>query len=270
MKGFQIRARPLLGTFVEVVVPKLTASHCVDAAFAAVAEIQSLLSAHDPESELSRLNLAPGSAYHPLHRRSAAVLRLARGMMHASGGIFDCTVGGELVRLGILPGHNGCQPLPRGSAADLFLHGFKARLTRPIWLTLDGIAKGYAVDLAVKALQRAGVKSGWVNAGGDLRAFGAFPFPVHQRRADGSLALVAVMENLALASSAVRASPDSRFPGWIVGDENGSRHEGVVSVAAPTAWRADALTKVASLAGRKDREALIEKLGGKLLAESNP
>src|ERR671935_3250985 len=38
---------------------------------------------------------------------------------------------------------------------------------------LDGIAKGFAVDRAVEALQHAGIRDGVVNAGGDLRVFGA-------------------------------------------------------------------------------------------------
>jgi thiamine biosynthesis lipoprotein ApbE len=37
---------------------------------------------------------------------------------------------------------------------------------------LGGIAKGFAVDRAVKALKCAGLASGVVNAGGDLRVFG--------------------------------------------------------------------------------------------------
>jgi thiamine biosynthesis lipoprotein len=37
---------------------------------------------------------------------------------------------------------------------------------------LDGIAKGFAVDRAVEALQSADIRAGVVNAGGDLRAFG--------------------------------------------------------------------------------------------------
>src|SRR5882672_11890295 len=36
---------------------------------------------------------------------------------------------------------------------------------------LDGIAKGFAVDRAVDALQSAGMRAGVVNAGGDLRVF---------------------------------------------------------------------------------------------------
>lgn len=39
-------------------------------------------------------------------------------------------------------------------------------------LDLSGIAKGYAVDLAVEKLKANGVKTGLVNAGGDIRVFG--------------------------------------------------------------------------------------------------
>ncbi|RDV24218.1 hypothetical protein DXV75_15440 [Alteromonas aestuariivivens] len=37
-------------------------------------------------------------------------------------------------------------------------------LRRPVLITLDGIAKGYAVDLGVRALKLAGIKAGWINA----------------------------------------------------------------------------------------------------------
>ncbi|MCK4352847.1 FAD:protein FMN transferase [candidate division WOR-3 bacterium] len=39
-------------------------------------------------------------------------------------------------------------------------------------LDLSGIAKGYAVDLAVEKLESLGIKAGLVNAGGDIRVFG--------------------------------------------------------------------------------------------------
>lgn len=44
-----------------------------------------------------------------------------------------------------------------------------------VWLDLGGVAKGFAVDEAVKVLKEAGVPSGIVNAGGDLRSFGRKP-----------------------------------------------------------------------------------------------
>jgi thiamine biosynthesis lipoprotein len=48
-------------------------------------------------------------------------------------------------------------------------------------LDLSGIAKGFAVDCAVQVLENAGVPSGLVNAGGDLRAFGPDSFAVQIR-----------------------------------------------------------------------------------------
>ena len=53
------RARPLLGTFVEIEVAGATEpemADAVDAAFAAVAEVHRLMSFHDPDSDISRLN----------------------------------------------------------------------------------------------------------------------------------------------------------------------------------------------------------------------
>ncbi|MCB1582789.1 MAG: FAD:protein FMN transferase [Xanthomonadales bacterium] len=42
-----------------------------------------------------------------------------------------------------------------------------------VWLDFGGIAKGYAIDQAIKILQKHHVNSGIVNAGGDLRSLGA-------------------------------------------------------------------------------------------------
>ena len=44
-----------------------------------------------------------------------------------------------------------------------------------MWLDLGGVAKGYAVDEAVRVLKEGGIRSGIVNAGGDLRSFGLKP-----------------------------------------------------------------------------------------------
>ncbi|HZX27302.1 MAG TPA: FAD:protein FMN transferase [Telluria sp.] len=257
------RMRPLLGTFVEIGAQSAHAmpESAIAAAFAAVERVQALLSFHDAGSELSRLNLADGKAI-ALHPLSLRVLRLAQGMTRASGGLFNCTVGGELVRLGVLPDHGCGAQLGCGVAEDIELHGATARLRRPVLVTLDGIAKGYAVDCAIRALQRRGITAGWVNAGGDLRAFGDLVLPVARREADGSMVPLGGLREAAIATSGIRASHDATFPGWVVG---ASRTPGVWSVLAPTAWRADALTKVAGLAEESRRARLVRQLGGRLV-----
>jgi len=50
--------------------------------------------------------------------------------------------------------------------------GQQVRLARRVRLDLGGIAKGFAVDQAIAQLRDAGVVSGSVNAGGDLRVLG--------------------------------------------------------------------------------------------------
>lgn len=258
------RMRPLLGTFVEVGVNSGDMpEHAINAAFAAIETVQTLMSFHDVNSDLSKLNQAAGKEV-TLHPHSIRVLRLARAMTYASDGLFNCTVGGALIRLGVLPDHGAEPALDSGDASDIELHGRQARLKRAVHITLDGIAKGYAVDCAVQALEKNGVKTGWVNAGGDLRVFGDYVLPVQRREIDGSYYALGGLKDAAIATTTVRAQPDKTFPAWII---SGSRTPeiGTWSVLAPKAWRADALTKVASIANPAERSALIERLGGKLV-----
>ncbi len=257
------RMRPLLGTYVEVGVHVAEMpEHAINAAFEAIGNVQSLMSFHTSDSDLSRLNLAGGKEV-TLHPHSIKVLRLARAMTYASGGLFNCTVGGALVRLGILPDHGVRVSLESGVADDIELQGNKARLKRAVHITLDGIAKGYAVDCAVQAMQANGVSAGWVNAGGDLRVFGNFVLPVQRREMDGSFLTLGGLQEASVATSTVRSEHDKTFPAWVF-SEYRTPQTGTWSVLARKAWRADALTKVASLANPAERNALIERLGGKL------
>jgi thiamine biosynthesis lipoprotein len=259
------RMRPLLGTYVEIVAQAENGKGeiAIAQAFKAIEEIQQLLSFHRPESDLSRLNLA-GGAVVTLHPLSCRVLRLARAVTLASKGLFNCMVGGVLVRQGVLPDHGAAQVLDCGHPDDIAIDGVRVRLKRPVMVTLDGIAKGYAVDRAIQVLRRSGISAGWVNAGGDMRVFGPVVLPVHRRELDGSLTPLGGLQQAAIATSCVRPRPDASFPAWIVG--NGSEPElGAWSVLARTAWRADALTKVASLAHPAERSGLIRQLGGRLV-----
>lgn len=261
------RMRPLLGTFVEVGAHSgnMDVAPAIDAAFQAIEEIQALLSFHHPHSDLSRLNAAQGKPV-ILHAQSARILRLAKAMTSASNHRFNCTVGGALVRKGILPDHGFHCFLDAGSVEDIQLKGCKAQLHRPVLITLDGIAKGFAVDQAIRTLQKARVETGWVNAGGDLRVYGELVLPVQRREPDGSMTSLGGLQNAAMASSGVREAPDAEFPGWIVGGDF-APHPGVWTVLARSTWRADALTKVASVSSNEERAGLIRRLGGKLVED---
>ncbi|MDG0818180.1 FAD:protein FMN transferase [Bdellovibrio svalbardensis] len=266
MRKLYRRLRPLLGTFVEVGTYDDLAhfEEAVAAAFATIERVHKTLSFHDPESELSKLNASQGQ-WIKLSPLSIVALRLARSMSCASEELFNCTVGGALVSEGKLPRHFDSEFLTSGSYKDLELRGTSARLQRPVLITLDGIAKGYAVDLAVKAMKSLGVTSGYVNAGGDLRVFGELILPLHRREIDESLTTLGNFQEIAVATSTVSEQYNPQYPGKILGSNNVPAHIGAWTVTSGSAWRADALTKVASLASDDQRQDLITRLGGKLL-----
>ena len=254
------RMRPLLGTFVEIGTDRPGAAAAIAEAFRVIERIQRHLSFQDPESELSRLNRS-GGEFVAMHPSSIRVLEHALELGRASGGRFNCTVGGALVLRGLLPDHGGPEPVPCGVPEDVEVSGYSARLRRPVRVTLDGIAKGFAVDCAVEALLAAGVDRGWVNAGGDLRAFGDLELPI-QRREAGGYRLIGRLRGAALATSSQQVRPDADFPGVLIGTAVAA---GTWSVTAPCAWLADALTKVAALAEPARRSDLVAQLGGRLL-----
>jgi thiamine biosynthesis lipoprotein len=257
----QRRMRPVLGTFVEIGAEDAPDS-AVASAFGELDRAQARWSFHDPDSDLSRLNRAPGERV-AVHHGTLRLLALAKGIAARSGGLFDPTVGGELVRRGVLPDHGGPVPLARGDHTDIELGDGWARLRRPVRITLDGIAKGWAVDRAIGALRRLGASGGWVNAGGDLRVFGTASLQMQLRQLDGSLRTFGTLRNGALASS--RVGPfDPDFPTLLLAPGGDAAHAGIWSVLATSAARADALTKVAAACAEDARAATVAALGGHL------
>ncbi len=264
------RLRPGLGTFVEVGAVGLDVEPAIDAAFGAIALAEARWSFQRPMSELSQLNARPG-LWVPLSRPTTRLLRLARALARASGHRFDCTVGGMLVVAGALPRHGDGPLLARGDAGDIEVRPRQARLRRPVQVTLDGIAKGYAVDLAVGALRERGADAGWVNAGGDLRVFGDLALPLHRRATDGRLEPLGTLRDAAVATSAVNRGTGAerrRFPARLVGPAGPCAAPGVWTVAARRGWRADALTKVAAGLSGAQARTLLTTLGGCLVEPS--
>ena len=254
------RARPLLGTLVEIRVPGagLAARSAVDEAFRAVEAVQQAMSFHDPQSELSRLNRnACGRAVKvspALWRVLSEALRLAK----LSGGAFDPTVAARLVDWKILPAPQAPTPAPAtASWRDVqLLPGRRVRFMRPLWLDLGGIAKGFAVDRAVSILRRQRIPSGVVNAGGDLRVFGPRIERVHVRHPAQPARLVplADLSNAALATSAGYFSEQRSSGRRVNALVNPLRQRPCsarrsVSVQAPTCMLADALTKIVLVHG---------------------
>ena len=181
-----IRARPLLGTIVEITATGDASDQvhaAVERAFDAVAEVHALMSNHEADSDLSRINRLAFAQAVEVHAHTWQVLNIAREIAAASDGLFDISIAPTLTRLGFLPPR---RDFPRASGQGDWRHvellpNNRVRLARRLRIDLSGIAKGYAVDLAIRALQMAGMRTGRVNAGGDLRVFGVTAQTIHVR-----------------------------------------------------------------------------------------
>jgi len=245
------RARPLLGTLVEVRARGAGAAAfdvAADAAFDVVAQVHALMSFHDAGSDLRRIARARAGERLAVHPHTAAVLTRAQRWARASDGAFDAGCAPRAVAQGWLPEPgDGASPGASPFEDALEVDGQDVIVHAPAWLDFGGIAKGYAVDLAVARLRRAGVRDGAVNAGGDLRVFGTLEETVHVRSPFDASALwpVAALRDGACATSA-SGQVATRAPSTQDGPAPRS-----VTVLAPTACAADALTKIVWLQGER-------------------
>jgi thiamine biosynthesis lipoprotein len=246
------RAKPLLGTLVDI---RLEADSeaafmaATDAAFARIARIHEAMGFHAALSDVRAVARAPAGATLRVDADTWRVLRWALSMEAQSQGLFNAAVAPQLVADGLLPRPDAPPPTARTLAQGIALRpNHCVQVLAPVWLDLGGIAKGYAVDCAVAVLQARGHGSGLVNAGGDMRAFGARAYPVHLRSAQGFHTIAHLQEG-ALASSCHADGP-SASPH--IDPRRGGRVQSAQSVVvcAPRAWQADALTKVAMLCAR--------------------
>lgn len=262
------RAQPWLGTLVDIRVDDATddgaAHHAAALAFAEVALVQRLMSFHDPDSEVSRLNRAAPGETLAVHPHTWRVLELAQRMADASGGAFNIACAPRLVAWNVLPApHAGAPAYQPGLPVVRCEAGDSVRKLNPGWIDLGGIAKGYAVDLAIEALRAAGVRSACVNAGGDLRVLGATPCPVSIRspRDPGRTGAQLILAEEALATSAGYFSSRTHAGRQVCALVDGRDGEPVtaavsVSVRAPTCAVADALTKIVLASGDSSHPAL--------------
>lgn len=197
--GFDIRARPALASGAtnrfEFAQPQMglpfrivlyardaaQAGAAAQAAFSRVAELNGILSDYDTDSELSRLSRTSGQGVAvPLSADLWHVLERAQRFSAATDGAFDVTVGPfvnlwrKARREGRLPRADLLATAARSVGwrhLRLEARGHTAMLLVPdMRLDLGSIAKGYAIDEALRVLGQQGIHSALVTGGGDMAA----------------------------------------------------------------------------------------------------
>ena len=208
--------RIALGTLVSV---KLySGSHLdvglIDTAFAVIARTDSVMTRFSESSEANRLARAAVGTAFVCSPDMAVLLGRCQYYARRTRGRFDVTIG-ALTRLWNFPEATAPPDPARIDSAralvgykSLVVDGRRVRLLRPgIRLDLGAAAKGYAVDKAVERLQDLGVTAGLIEAGGDIRFWGAKPdstawrFGIQHPRDSGRYATVGDIGLPAIATS---------------------------------------------------------------------
>ncbi|MFT5643625.1 MAG: thiamine biosynthesis lipoprotein [Janthinobacterium sp.] len=278
------RAQPWLGTLVDISIADDGACGAVpmadvaapfaaafSAAFAEIAIVHKLMSYHDPASDVSRINRVAVGETIDIDAHTARVLALALMLADESASIFNIGCASRLVQWHYLPKPAGALPPYQQGDSGLALH-FDGKVhtvhkKRSVLIDVGGIAKGYAVDQAILALQQAGIASACVNAGGDVRVLGDTPFSIAIRDPSSVTGIGAKVHlaNAALATSATyfsaRSSGNGQDKQGAGGDRqkisaliDGRSGQSVITTAsatvqAQTCMVADALTKIVMATG---------------------
>jgi len=271
----------------------------IQAAFDRIREIEQVCSAYIPASDVCRINKAAGEERVEVDAVTFDIVRKAVDIAEKTGGAFDITIGPLVELWEKVAGEAGIAQSPPTSdeiAAALKLVGCrdinKLELTQEdggryihlkkqgMRIDLGGIAKGYAVDEAIKVLREYGIKDAIVEAGGDVCAIGQYPkmgcWQVGARHYAG---LNRIFDRWELKDEAVATSSDYER-GYIFG---GKRHSHIVdprsgqalteltsiSVFAPDCATADALATAVCVAGCDSRREILQKFPGSKFVQVN-
>lgn len=222
------------------------------------------------DSVISQFNGSSSTAWQPVGAETALVTEEALRIAHLSQGAFDPTVGPLVSRFGFGPIVGGDRGYPGLETRP----GELRKATSGLTVDLCGIAKGFALDRAGKALRELGIENALLEIGGEVLALGWHPSGRSWQVAvetPGShpfaVQRVVSPENLALATS-------GHMPQGHIGARGGLSHLidpvagrplepalGSVSVLSHTGCRADALATALTVLGPELGPEFAEQYG---------
>ncbi len=251
------------------------ANIAIDAAFNELNLIEDLMSLYRPDSQLCRLN-RNGYISDPAPEL-VEVLNYARELSGQTTGLFDVTIQ-PLWQLYVSCKNEGRLPLQQEIQAalkhvdsqHLHLSSDQIRFHKPgMAVSLNGIAQGYATDAVVKVLQQHGVQSAFIDAGeiGTIGQHHNRPFwkvGIKHPRSEDHLLGLAKLNGRCLATS---GDYESHFTAdykahHLLHPKTGLSPQefSSVTIAAPSAMQADALSTAVFILGPQKGKELIRSL----------
>jgi thiamine biosynthesis lipoprotein len=268
------RYTAVMGTILTVTIydmPQDRADAAIEAVFQEMNRLNTLMSLWDDKSSLSRLNRAASSDWAVADPEIYALLKDSLRYSRLTDGAFDVTAG-PLVRLwGFLRRNHRRLPtsdeLAEATARCGYLKVETDDSRKAVRFSADsmeidfgGIAKGYAVDSAVKLLRERGVTSALVNLGGNSLSIGTPPgrpawrLAVRDpRSAEGTIGVLELKESGVAGSGQYENyfEVDGKRYGHIIDPRTGYPVEGVLgtTIVAPDAITADILSTAVFVLG---------------------
>ena len=277
------QAFDIMDTYVSVMAYGAKAEEAIEQAIAEMRRLDSLLSAYDPDSEVSAINRMAGEAPVKVSDDTLAVIQTALYFAEISGGVFDPTIL-PVSRLWAAAREQAQLPAREEVAAALELVDYRLVQLDPdagtvflpakgMGLDLGAIAKGYAVEKMAEILRASGVESFLIDAGGNVYVGG--------RKPDNSLWRVGVTDPrntadilgvMSAEDMAVVSSGDYRR--YFVVDNTVYHHiidprtwytsdtKRGTTVYSPSSAEADALSTITFILGPDDGEGILSQFDG--------
>jgi thiamine biosynthesis lipoprotein len=253
------------------------------AAFQRIKQLNDCMTDYDADSELSRLSRTSGQdTAVEVSPDLWIVLERAQQLAVRSHGAFDVTVG-PVVNLWRFARRQGVLPDPARLAKARLAVGYAKMQLDPVRhtvkllapemrLDLGGIAKGYAVDQALRTLGHLGISSALVSGGGDLAVSAPPPdkegWRIELPPLDASNApptRYVLLSHAGLSTSGdlfQRLEINGRRYSHLIDPRTGMAltDHSLVTVIAPNDFTADGLTKVASVLPPKEALKFLRQL----------
>ncbi|HLG10203.1 MAG TPA: FAD:protein FMN transferase [Dehalococcoidia bacterium] len=272
-----VQTRIYMDTLVTIEIPLPgdcdRAAGLVENAFGWFAEVERVCNRFDGASELRRLCETAGRPV-PVTPLLLRAIEMSLEVARDSGGAFDPTVGAAMEARGFnrsyLTGTAGSSGIAVSDTTyrDVILDPVAGTvmLRQPLLLDLGAIAKGFAIDLAGAELAPLGNFA--INAGGDVlvrgrNAAGA-PWQVgvkDARRPDQLLSVVSLTEGAVCTSGDYERRTESGHHLLEPGSQAPAASLASVTVVAPSAMLADALSTAAFVLGAENASQFLQRQG---------